>query len=73
MRYTAKQFAQKMNIDYLTASILLKAAVATSQARQVDKIKTSLTGKGKPSTVYEVPDVLSFQVNTEEFDKIETV
>lgn len=73
MRYTAKQFAQKMNLDYLAASALLKAAVATGQAREVDKIKTSLSGKGKPATVYEVSDVLSFQVKTEEFDKIETV
>jgi hypothetical protein len=73
MKYTVKQFAQKMNLDYLMASALLKAAVSTGQAHEVAKIKTSLTGRGKPATVYEVSDVISFQVQTEEFDKIEIV
>lgn len=63
MRYTAKQFAKKLNTDYLSATHLLKMAVKTGQAREVAKLK-SLTGKGKPSTVYEVMDVLTFNINT---------
>ena len=63
MRYTAKQFARKLNTDYLSATHLLKMAVKTGQAHEVAKLK-SLTGKGKPSIVYEVSDVLTFNINT---------
>ena len=62
LQVTAKQLATRLGVDYVTAASLLKLAVATGQGREHSKIKTSLTGKGKPSTVYEVNETLNFSL-----------
>jgi len=62
MQVTAKQLAAKLSLDYVAAASLLKLSVATGQGREHSKIKTSLSGKGKPSTVYEVNEILTFSL-----------
>ncbi len=54
-KVTAIQLAERLGVDYVVASSLLKLMVSRGEAKEVGKIKTSLTGKGKPSTVYEIP------------------
>lgn len=62
MKVTVKELQKKTGLDYVTAASVLKLAVLTGQGTEAGKIKTSLTGKGKPSTVYEVPDTLTFDL-----------
>jgi len=54
-RVTAIQLAQRLGVDYVVAASLLKLMVSKGVAKEVGKVKTSLSGKGKPSTVYEIP------------------
>jgi hypothetical protein len=54
-RVTAIQLAQRLGVDYVVAASLLKLMVSKGEAKEVGKVKTSLSGKGKPSTVYEIP------------------
>jgi hypothetical protein len=62
MQVTANQLAKQLGVEYVVAASLLKLAVSTGQGEEAGKLKTSLTGKGKPSTVYEVPDVLTISL-----------
>jgi hypothetical protein len=62
MKVTANQLAKQLGVDYVVAASLLKLAVATGQGKEDGKVKTSLTGKGKPSTVYEVNDTLTISL-----------
>jgi hypothetical protein len=62
MQVTTKQLAQKLKMDYLLVSNLLKLALHMGLVTEVGKVKTSLTGKGKPATVFEVPDSLTFNL-----------
>lgn len=60
VNYTATELAAKLGVEYATAAALLKLMVAQGAAKEVEKRKTA-TGKGKPSTVYSVPE--SFTIN----------
>lgn len=62
MQVTANQLAKQMGVEYVVAASLLKLAVSTGQGKEVGKVKTSLTGKGKPSTVYEIPETLTISL-----------
>jgi len=64
MLVTARAFAEKMNLDYGTANSLLKFLVLQKQAKEVGK-QATLTGKGKPSTIFEMPEqvTLNFTQN----------
>lgn len=54
LRVTAKQLAEKLKVDYVAASSLIKVMLSRGAAKEVDSIK-SPSGKGKPSRVYELP------------------
>lgn len=63
-KVTAIQLAERLGVDYVVASSLLKLMVSRGVAREVGKIKTSLTGKGKPSTVYEIPGEFTLSLSS---------
>ena len=54
-RVTVIQLAERLDVDYVVAASLLKLMVSRGVAKEAGKIKTSATGKGKPSTLYEIP------------------
>lgn len=62
-KVTAIQLAQRLGVDYVVAASLLKLLVSKGLAREAGKIKTSLTGKGKPSTLYEIPGEFTLSLN----------
>lgn len=62
-KVTAIQLAQRLGVDYVVAASLLKLLVSKGLAREAGKIKTSLTGKGKPSTLYEIPGKFTLSLN----------
>lgn len=62
-KVTAIQLAERLGVDYVVASSLLKLMVSRGAAKEVGKIKTSLTGKGKPSTVYEIPSEFTLSLS----------
>lgn len=56
MQVTVKQLAARLNVEYPTAAALIKLMIAKGVAKEVGKqASVSTTGKGKPSTIYEVP------------------
>lgn len=54
MKVTATELAEKMGVEYAVAANFLKLLVAQNVAKEVEKRRTA-SGKGKPSTVYELP------------------
>lgn len=64
MQVTANQLAKQLGVEYVVAASLLKLVVSTGQGKEVGKVKTSLSGKGKPSTVYEIPDTLTISLTS---------
>jgi len=63
MRVSVNQLAKRMGIDYVLASSILKLSLLMGFGKEVGKIK-SITGKGKASTVYEVPDHITIDLST---------
>ncbi len=55
---TIKEFASIQEIDYLTASALIKWFVHIGAAKEVGK-KAQETGRGKPSVIYEIDNEIS--------------
>jgi hypothetical protein len=62
MKVTVKQLGENLGVDYMVASNLMKIAIATNQAKEVGSV-ASPSGKGKPSAVYEVNEVLTFDLS----------
>jgi len=62
MKITVKQLGENLGVEYMVASNLMKLAVLTNQAKEVGSI-SSPSGKGKPSAVFEVSDVLTFNLS----------
>lgn len=62
IRVTAKELAEKMDVDYVTASSLIKLMLSRGAAKEVDTVK-SASGKGKPSRVYEIPAEYTIDLN----------
>lgn len=62
-KVTAIQLAQRLGVDYVVAASLLKLMVSKGVAKEAGKIKTSLTGKGKPSTLYEIPSEFTLSLS----------
>lgn len=59
--FTASELAKKMNVEYASASGILKLMVATGAAKEVEKRKQP-SGKGKPSSVYSVPKTFTINI-----------
>jgi len=62
-KVTVNQLAAQLGVEYVVAASLLKLLVSQGAATEAGKIKTSLSGKGKPSTVYEIPDTFTLNLN----------
>jgi Mn-dependent DtxR family transcriptional regulator len=60
IRVTVKSLAAKLQVEYPTASALIKLMESKGQAKEVGK-RPNLTGKGKPSVIYEIPE--SFEIS----------
>lgn len=71
MKTTTKNLAEKLNIDYARASILINLAVATGQAKKVDTIKPEAGKRGKGTNVYEINDSLTFDLTNPDLFKAE--
>ena len=54
--FTVNSLATLLGVEYAVAGSIIKVIVATGQGMENGKVKTSLTGKGKPSTTYSLPD-----------------
>jgi hypothetical protein len=54
MKVTVKQIVEVMNVTALAASGTLALLTAIGQASIVGTVKTSVSGKGKPSNVYDL-------------------
>lgn len=61
MRVTVSSLATQLGVDYGVANSLLKYMQLKGVAKEVDKVKTS--GKGKPSTVYEIPETFTIDLS----------
>jgi len=48
--------------DYVGATIFLKILCEKGLVREVDRIVTSSSGKGRRSVVYEIPEVISLRL-----------
>lgn len=56
MRITAKKLAERLDVEYGVAAALIKLMVAQGVGKEVGKEPSiSSTGRGKPSTIYELP------------------
>ncbi len=51
---SVKEFGTKYGVDYATAQGFIKFLLAHGLARQAG-FRKNVTGKGKPTTVYELP------------------
>ena len=57
---TTQEFADQVGVDYLTASGLLRFLKDFGVAKETDK-RPAKGGRGKPSTVYSVPMVVTLR------------
>ena len=55
-----KELAKKYKMDYISAQGLVSFLVATGKAKLVAKRK-SLSGKGKPTEIFEIPTVVTLE------------
>lgn len=60
---TVNDLCKKTGIEYATAMGLVKVMLVLGIANVHSKRKT-LTGKGKPSIVYEIPDEFTINLNS---------
>ncbi len=54
LKTTVKELAEKLGVEYPTAAAIIKLMMKQGVCKEVEK-RASETGKGKPSSVYEVP------------------
>ena len=55
---TVKELAESLNENYLTVSSIIKFLVKIGAVKEVGKEVRAEKTKGKPSTVYEVPNLV---------------
>jgi hypothetical protein len=72
-RLTVREFANVVGLgssgkDYVSATIILNFLCSQGVAKEVDRISTSQTGKGRKSVVYSVPENINFRL-----ENVETV
>lgn len=66
-RLTTKDLCKNLGLetkgtDYVGATIFLKILCEKGLVREVDRIVTSNSGKGRRSVVYEIPEVISLRL-----------
>lgn len=66
-KFTVREFCVSLGLettgaDYIGAGIFLKVLCEKGVAKEVDRINTSKSGKGRKSVVYEVPETFTLNV-----------
>lgn len=66
-RLTTKDLCKNLGLgtsgtDYVGATIFLKILCEKGLVKEVDRIVTSNSGKGRRSVVYEIPEVISLRL-----------
>lgn len=66
-KFTVREFCVSLGLettgaDYIGAGIFLKVLCDRGVAKEVDRINTSKSGKGRKSVVYEVPESFTLSV-----------
>jgi hypothetical protein len=66
-RFTVREFAKSVGLettgaDYVAAGIMLKVLCDKGIAKEVDRINTSKSGKGRKSVVFDVPTEIRLSV-----------
>lgn len=61
MKLTAKELSDRLGVDYVVVSSVLRFLVQKGYAAEVGSQK-SPSGKGKPSIVYEVPESVTLNL-----------
>lgn len=64
-KLTVREFAKSVGLttsggDYIACTVMLKMLCDKGVAKEVDRISTSSSGRGRKSVVYEVPDQVTF-------------
>lgn len=64
MKMTVNQLADILGVEYIVASSFVKLLEVKGLANVVGKVKPkNLTGRGKPSTVYEIPKQVTISIH----------
>ena len=68
-KMTVREFAKSVGLttsgaDYIASTVMLKVLVNKGVAKEVDRINTSASGRGRKSVVYEIPDEVRFSLDT---------
>ena len=67
-RMTVRDFARSVGLttsgaDYIACTVMLKVLCSKGVAKEVDRINTSSSGRGRKSVVYEIPEQVSFALD----------
>ena len=60
MKTTAKQLASNLGVAYPVANSLIKLLQVKGVASEVDKVSSSDGGRGRKTSVYQLPDAVTF-------------
>lgn len=68
-KMTVREFAKSVGLatsgaDYIACTVMLKMLCTKGVAKEVDRINTSASGRGRKSVVYEIPEQVSFGLDT---------
>lgn len=68
-KMTVREFAKSVGlatsgVDYIGCTVMLKMLCAKGVAKEVDRINTSASGRGRKSVVYEIPEQVQFGLDT---------
>ena len=68
-KMTVREFAKSVGLttsgaDYIACTVMLKVLCSKGVAKEVDRINTSASGRGRKSVVYEIPEQVSFGLDT---------
>lgn len=61
MEATTAQLAAHLDVEYAIASALIKLIVKSGKGRELRKVPQP-SGKGKPSTVYQLPESFTIEL-----------
>ncbi len=67
-KLTVRDFAKSVGLtssggDYIACTVMLKMLAAKGVVKEVDRINTSASGRGRKSVVYEIPEQVSFNLD----------
>jgi len=67
-KLTVREFAKSVGLttsggDYIACTVMLKMLASKGVVKEVDRINTSSSGRGRKSVVYEIPEQVSFNLD----------